>query len=157
MIKYTFILFLSIFFIGCVNQPNPSSTLPSWAVNSKASNPIYYYAVGEGVSKEEAKKDALKQISSAISVTISSSTTTTKTATQDSYKRKIQDIIKSSTQKIKFTGVKVLKNAYANGIWYSDVQVNREILFQAQKDAMLLEYNSTLKLWNKIKQKMLAV
>lgn len=156
MFKYFFILFFSIFFIGCTGggstQPKPNTMLPNWAINSKASTSVYYYAIGEGVSKEEAKKDALKQISSAISVTISSSTTTTKTATEDSYKRKIQDIVKSSTQKIKFTGVRVLRNAFANGIWYSEIQVNRKILFQAQKDVMLLEYNRTLKLWKKIKQ-----
>ena len=155
MLKYLFLVISVIFLIGCGGaQPKPGNSLPEWVVNSQPSSVIYYRAVGEGISKEEAKKSALQQISSEISVTISSQTTSKSTAikssTQDTFNREIQDVIKSSTQKIKFTGVKVLKNAFINGKYYADVEVNREVLFQAQKDAMLIEYNELQKLWKKI-------
>lgn len=155
MLKYLFLVISAIFLIGCGGaQPKPGNSLPEWVVNSQPSSVIYYRAVGEGISKEEAKKSALQQISSEISVTISSQTTSKSTAikssTQDTFNREIQDVIKSSTQKIKFTGVKVLKNAFIDGKYYADVEVNREVLFQAQKDAMLIKYNELQKLWKKI-------
>ena len=155
MLKYFFLAISAIFLIGCTGtQPKLDNSLPEWVVNSKASSVIYYHAVGEGLSKEEAKKSALQQISSEISVTISSQTTSKSTAikssTQDTFNREVRDIIKSSTQKINFTGLKVLKNTFIDGKYYADVEVNREVLFQAQKDAMIIEYNELQKLWKKI-------
>jgi len=157
MTKYIVASLFTIFLIGCaggsnssVSTPIQSNNLPSWAINATPSNPLYYYAVGEGSSKDEAKKNALKQISSQISVTISSSTTSTKIATNTQYSKKIEDITKSSTKKINFTGAKVLKYALSNGTWYANTQVDRNILFEAQKSTMLSEYTKSKKLWNRL-------
>lgn len=156
MMKYLVTIFITIFLVGCAgggNQPSPSkanSSSADWILNPNNSNELFYIATGEGSNLSESKNNALKQISSQISVTISSSTTSTKHATTTTYKKSIQDITKSSTEKIKFTGVTVMDKKLLNGTFYSYVKVDRDILFESQLKDMKLEYNKTMSTWNKI-------
>ncbi len=155
--KYTFLLVLSLIFIGCAagskNQVSqPESTLPSWYINPKTSDSLFYYAVSEGASKDEAKLNALSQVSSEISVSISSSLDIQKISKNDFYQKEIKQNTKSSTDKIKFTGVEIVSNAYFNGMFYTYVKVNRDILFKAQKRSFDIKYKQLLTSWNDVEE-----
>lgn len=154
MLKYISTLFIVLFLAGCAGGSSSAQngTLPNWVLNPSSSNAMYYYSVGEGTNKNEAKNNALKQISEEISVTISSNTTTKKLATTKSYEKTIQDITKASTEKIKFTGVTVTNNAFSNGTFYSYVKVDRGVLFESQEKQMLSTYKKVLSTWNKIEK-----
>lgn len=156
MIRYILSIFITIFLVGCSGLAIPSTpsttnnTVPQWVLNPNNSNDLFFYSVGEGANISEAKNDALKQVSAQISVTISSSTTSTKTATTTTYKRNIENITKSSTEKLNFTGVSIVDKAFHSGTFYSYIKVDKDILFQSQKKEMLQEYNKVKSIWNKI-------
>jgi len=155
MLKYLVSLFITLILVGCSGvgsqptAPKSNGSLPKWVLNPTNSNAIFYYAVGEGSSTTEAKNNALKQVSAEISVTISSSTTSKKYTTLTTYQKNIENITKASTQKIQFTGVSVVDTVFVNGVFYSYIKVNRDVLFQSQLKQMNLEYNKVLSISNK--------
>jgi hypothetical protein len=100
----------------------------------------------------EARKNALAQISSQISVTISSNTLTTKKVTNDTYERDVQNTLKASTQNIKFTGVENLDTTFTNGSFYEYIQVQRGVLFSALKKDFDIEYKTILDTWSHIEK-----
>jgi len=153
MLRHIFSLLTLILFFGCAGVKQPKAPdIPSWILNPNTSNSMYYYAVGQGRDLEESKNDALKQISSEISITISSMTSITKILNDKTYSKTVKDIIKASTNKINFTNIKILKRAVVDGIFYTYIQVDRSVLFQSQKEKMLVKYNQTIKLWNRIQK-----
>jgi len=149
-------IFLLVFlFIGCSNPiqqtvPKKNESFPQWILNPSPSNALFYYASADGINTAEAKNNALKQISSEISITISSNTTSTKLATTTTYEKSIKDITNAVTKEINFTGVTVIEQAFKNGLFYSYVRVNREILFENQFKQMNMTYNTILSLEEKI-------
>jgi hypothetical protein len=133
--------FLFIFFIftGCgVNSPAPTSAVPEWFLNAPSSNSMYYYAVGEGSSKDEAKLRALNQIASEISTTISSKTNINKQSLNINGKKifnaSINQNINAEVKNINFDNAKITKASYSGGKFYVLVRVDRQMLFTKYKN-----------------------
>ena len=66
------ILFMGFIFSGCINNANKSSTIPNWYLSSPQNNLNFIYGVGEGKNIDEAKQNALNDISSRLIVSVSS-------------------------------------------------------------------------------------
>lgn len=143
--------FVLLSILGCV-QPTPSGSksigdLPSWYLNPMKSNSQYFYGVGDGSSKEAAKTKALSQIASQISVNVSSSMDISEKTNNGAYTEQTESNIKSSTENIKFTGVTIIENVFANGEFYTNLKVDRSVLFNAEKKVLDIEYDKVLSLW----------
>ena len=119
MRKNTVLILLSLFLFsayamaGSLQQNVPASA--AWAENPPADNSHYFYGVGYGGSVEDAKNDALSQISSKISVsvasTFSSSTAVERLGDQEDVLQKIKNDVIAKNKQIEFTNVKILKQA----------------------------------------------
>lgn len=159
ILKLTSVLVISLLFIGCaaggLQQPAPSNnvSIPNWYLNPTPSNAQYYYGTSTGETKNEAKLNALAQISAEISVSIESDFEKSVISTNDTYNKTLKQNTKSSVEKMKFTGVKVIETQYINGEYYSYVKVNRDVLFNAQKKAFDQNYKKIVDLWNFAKNK----
>lgn len=152
LLKSSLFIIIASLIVGCGGGAKPApTTLPSWYLNPNASNPIFYYGVGEGSSKAEAKVNALAQVGGKISVSVSSSMDISTTTNNDDYNEKIQSNTKSSIEKIKFTGVTVIENAMSGGKFYTYLKVDRGVLFKAQNKAMQDKYNKVNSLWKHAK------
>ena len=126
---------------GCGGAAGPStSELPKWFLNPPASNPVFYYGVGEGESIDAAKANALAQIGGAISVSVSSDLEINTNVSNDVVNENIKSQTKSSIEKIKFTGAEVVENAQSGAKIYTLVRVDRGVLFAAQKSEMDISY-----------------
>jgi hypothetical protein len=102
---------------------------------------MFYYGVGEGVSADAAKANALAQIGGAISTSISSDMEINTNVSNDIVDENIISQTKSSVEKIKFTGVNVVENRMVGNKVYSQVKVERSVLFASQKAQMDKSYN----------------
>jgi hypothetical protein len=112
---------------------------------------MYYYGVGSGVTKEDAQTKALSNIAARISSTVSASMDISATdSTEKGYTEESKSQVKSTTEKIKFTGVSTLDNAYVDGKFYTSLRVDRAVLFNAQKKLLDVEYEKALTLWNQM-------
>lgn len=152
-LKNILFVLISTLIVGCGGaQPTPSAeNLPKWFLNPTQSNPVFYYGVGEGSSKDAAKANALAQIGGKISVSVSSDLDMSMTINNNQVSESIKSQTKSSIEKIKFTGVDVIENAYQAGKYYTYVKVDRGVLFASQKRAMMVEYNKLNSLFNSAK------
>lgn len=155
LLKISLSALLALSVLGCggaTPQPKQTSSMPSWYLNELPSTSSYYYGVGEGSSKENAQAKALSNIAASISSTVSASMEMS--ASENSatgYSEESKSNVKSSTEKIKFTGVRVVDNAFVDGKFYTNVSVDRDILFNAQKKLLDNDYKKALTLWNQMK------
>jgi len=137
---------------GATPQPKQSSSMPSWYLNELPSTPTYYFGVGEGTSKETAQAKALSNIAASISSTVSASMEMSASQNSDTgYSEESKSNVKSSTEKIKFTGVRVVNTEFISGKFYTNVSVDRDVLFNAQKKNLDNDYKKALTLWNQMK------
>jgi len=153
-LKTFFSVIVALTILGCggvTPKPKQTSSMPSWYLNELPSTSSYYYGVGEGSSKEEAKANALSNIAASISLVVSSSIEVSATDSSDAgYSQESKSNVKSTTEKIKFTGVRVIKNAFVNDKFYTSVSVDRDILFNTQKKILDNDYKKALNLWNQM-------
>jgi hypothetical protein len=148
IVALTFAFFIS----GCGGSSGPStSDLPKWYLNPPSSNPMYYYGVGEGASVDAAKANALAQVGGAISTSVSSKMQINTNVSNDVVNENIVSQTKSSIEKIKFTGVDVVKNSARGAKIYSQVRVDRSVLFASQKSQMDKSYNKMKSLFQSAK------
>ncbi len=149
------ILFLVVGCGGGTPQPvKAKSSIPSWYLNSQQANSNYYYGVGEGDTKENANAKALSAIAGLISTSVASSMDISESdSTKDGYFQESKSNIKTSTQTMKFTGIAELQNEYIDGVFYANVQVDRVILFNAQKKLLDNDYKKALTSWNQTRSK----
>jgi hypothetical protein len=152
MFKYFFsVITLAFFMSGCGGGGPSTSELPKWYLNPPASNPILYYGVGEGANVDAAKANALAQIGGAISTSISSDMEINTNVSNDIVDENIVSKTKSSIEKIKFTGVSVVENKVVGSKVYSQVRVDRSVLFASQKAQMDKSYNKMKSLFKSAK------
>lgn len=145
---FSFVFFMS----GCGGASGPStSELPKWFLNPPASNPVFYYGVGDGESVDAAKANALAQIGGTISTSVSSDLEINTNVANDVINENIKSQTKSSIEKIKFTGVTVVENAQSGGKIYTLVKVDRGALFAAQKSEMDVSYKKMNSLYESSK------
>ncbi len=150
------LLTLSAFLIlGCGGaSPKPSaSTMPNWYLNQPLSDANNYYGVGSGSSKEAAYSNALAQVGGEISTKISSSTDMTDIDSNDKFTSDTTIKTKTSIETMKFTGVTVVQNAYVDGKFYTYLEVNRNVLYKAQKRAFDENYNKLTSFYASAKNK----
>ncbi len=147
----TLALFTAFFISGCGGAGPSTSELPKWYLNPPASNPIFYYGVGEGSSVDAAKANALAQIGGTISTSVSSDMEINTNVSNDVVNENIASQTKSSIEKIKFTGVNVIENSASGGKFYTQVRVDRGVLFSAQKSQMDVSYKKMISLYNSSK------
>ena len=150
------IVFIFIFFliVGCGGAtPSPSSAdLPAWYLNQPASDSSYYYGVGNGATKEEARTSALAQVGGEISTNVSSSMDVSIHTTSEEYTKNVELKTKSSIGNIKFTGVEIIENKLISGKIYTYLKVDRKVLFTAQKKVMDSKYNKLTSLYKHSKE-----
>ncbi|QSZ41383.1 hypothetical protein GJV85_04435 [Sulfurimonas aquatica] len=152
-LKMIFLTSLTTLFIGCGGATGPTpSALPQWYLNPPQSNQSFYYGVGEGSSKDAAKANALAQIGGTIAVNISSELDMKTEVHNDEYSENVKTQTKASVEKIKFTGVNVIENAYIAGKYYSYLNVDRAVLFDAQESAMKVDYANIKSLYKTSKE-----
>jgi hypothetical protein len=153
IVKFATGLLVAFMFVGCAAGGLQSTTssntgIPKWYLNPTPSNTQFYYGAAIGETKNEAKLNALSQISSEISVNIESDFEKNIVLTDDSYNKTLKQNTKASVEKMKFTGVKVIETQYINSEYYSYVKVDRSVLFNAQKKVFDQEYKKIIDLWN---------
>jgi hypothetical protein len=117
------------------------------------SNSINYYGVGVANTKEGARANALAQIGGEISTKISHSLDMTLSEHNDNITSDTKINTKTSIEKMKFTGVTVLENAYVDGKFYAYVQVDRDALFASQKREFDEKYNKLTSFYKSAKSR----
>jgi len=124
MKKFIITLFVIINFIGCFSKPQP----PEWAVNIPADNNLYFYASGQGFTKEGAVKQALNDIASRLNVSISSNLLINKGIFKDEAYNEVNQQINTKVSNIQFNNYKVIKSKQIDNQVYVLVQVDKNKL-----------------------------
>jgi hypothetical protein len=112
--KLLFILSIIAFFTACVGEKkNTPIQLPKWYLNPPANNFTTLYGTGEGKTLNEAKNNALKDMSEKLVVSVASSmnsiTTTSDDGTNSSYLKENIKNVKVEAKKITFSNYKTQK------------------------------------------------
>lgn len=158
MTKYRLLLSTALVVVlsGCMGGSaklglsSNNSGEPSWYLNSKKSDNQYYYGVGEGSTKAEAKTEALRQIASEISVGISSSMEVNKNTSNGSYSKSVKQNTKATVKQIEFTNVEIIENVQQNNKIYTSLKVSKSRLFQAQKTILDKKFTTLNSIWSTI-------
>jgi hypothetical protein len=134
------LLTLSIiaFFTACVGEKkNTTIELPKWYLNPPANNFITLYGTGEGKTLNEAKNNALKDMSEKLVVSVASSmnsiTTTSDDGTNSSYLKENIKNVKVEAKKITFSNYKTQKAIQNGNSFFVMVSSDRHELFNEQK------------------------
>ena len=114
--------------------------VPTWYLNAPSNTPIHLYGTGEASSLNQAKTNALKNMSENLVVTVQSSINTITKASGKTYSKNIIKDIKLEAKKITFSNYKVKKAIQSSNSFFALVSVNRNELFiQKQKEFKLLD------------------
>lgn len=135
---------------GCSTPTAASDTAQPWQAPKDTAR--YYYAAGEGVSKDAAKNSALSDISSRISVTIEATGVLEKLYEDDGEDERIHETMKNTVtaraKTIEYTNVTVEKSQRIADHWRVLVRVDRKELFEhylaklvEQDKALQVEYD----------------
>ena len=137
--NYILILLLSFLFISCSSSQKELKiqSIPSWFLSSQVQDKDNLYGRSSAYSLEEAKKQALSNISSYLSVEIQSSTNIQKKSGNGYYDKNVSQKINTSTKKLQFTNAKIIKNIIIDSKYYVLVQVNKNKLFDENKNILL--------------------
>ena len=151
IINFTLVLFLGFLFISCTGAQKKlkSQDIPSWFLSSPAQDKNNLYGTSSAYSLEQAKKQALNNISSYLSIEIQSSTEIQKNSGNGYYNHNISQNISTNTKKLQFTNTKIIKDKIINSKYYVLVQVNKNKLFDENKNILL---NSDKNINNKMKE-----
>lgn len=144
-----FVLFILLSFSACVSSTKPEKNivLPSWYLTSNSVDAHNFYGTSSAYSLEEAKNQALKNVSAYLSVEIRSKTDITKTSSNNNYNKTVVQNIISQTKKLQFNNAKIIKKVFLDNKYYVLVQINRAKLFDEH-------YNLLEILDNNIKSKL---
>ena len=139
IINFTLVLFLGFLFISCTGAQKKlkSQDIPSWFLSSPAQDKNNLYGTSSAYSLEQAKKQALNNISSYLSIEIQSSTEIQKNSGNGYYNHNISQNISTNTKKLQFTNTKIIKDTIINSKYYVLVQVNKNKLFDENKNILL--------------------
>lgn len=133
-----FLLIISIslvlLFSGCSkNKPVKVDSYPNWYINPPVNNENYLYGEGLGVTKDEAKQNALHNLSSRLIVKVSSSIQTNTNSYSNgvvgSYNKSIQKDVKTEIEKIQLSNAKTLKTKYVNSEFVTLIQIDKNELY----------------------------
>ena len=151
IINFTLVLFLGFLFISCTGAQKKlkSQDIPSWFLSSPAQDKNNLYGTSSAYSLEQAKKQALNNISSYLSIEIQSSTKIQKNSGNGYYNHNISQNISTNTKKLQFTNTEIIKDTIINSKHYVLVQVNKNKLFDENKNILL---NSDKHINNKMKE-----
>ena len=142
IILRNFILFLgfSIIFTGCVKMPtlkdskHTTSSIPNWYLNAPQNSSKYIYGTGESNSVDNAKNEALNNMSARLVTSVGSSLkATTKSSSDGTYSKDVSKQLKVEVQKIRFTNATIEKNAVVGNNFYVLAKVDRIELFNTKK------------------------
>lgn len=146
MTKHTIFIFkniilffiLSFTFISCSTKENKINTLslPSWFIKPTYQDNKNFYAISSSYSIEEAKKQALNNISSYLSIEIKSSTNIQKNTSLGFYEKNVSQNINTYTKKLQFINAEIIKNEIIDSKFYVLVEVNKNKLFNENKNIL---------------------
>ena len=117
-----------------------SYSLPKWFLNPPKNNHDNLFGVGQGMTVEDATKEALNQVASKISVTISSNWEKTESQRTSggsiAYSKEINNNLKSKVAEIRFNNYEVLDNDILDQKVYVLVAVNKNTLLMDKKSEL---------------------
>ena len=142
IILRNFILFLSfsIIFTGCIKMPtskdgkHTASSIPNWYLKAPQNSSEYIYGTGESNSIDNAKNEALNNMSARLVTSVGSSLkSTTKSSSDGTYSKDVSKQLKVEVQKIRFANATIEKNAVVGNNFYVLAKVDRIELFNTKK------------------------
>jgi hypothetical protein len=145
------ISFLLIVLTACSNskQNTQTTTLPSWYLNAPNNTIEKLYGTGEAFSLNEAKTNALSNMSQNLIVSVDSSINTKTEINNNNYNKTIIRDIKLKSKKIDFTNYKVEKAIQSGVNYFVLVSVNKnELFYQKKKELDLLDNKIELSINN---------
>lgn len=142
------LIFLNI--QGCSNSKKTIQTsLPKWYMNSPLNTSTTLYGTGEANSLNEAKTNALNNMSQQLVVSVQSSMNTITKSSSNSYSKELIRDIKLSAKKITFSNYKVQKVVQSGNSFFVLLSVNRIKLFnEKQKELNTLDIKIETSLTN---------
>ena len=128
-------LMVIVFFIGCSSSSTiTKNTYPQWYINPPVNTSNYLFAEGIGVTKEEAKQNALNTVASGLIVNLSSTTQIDKEIYSNgvvtSYNKSVQQNIQTNVQNIEFSNPKIIQSQYINSEFIVLLQINKQELYK---------------------------
>lgn len=99
---------------GSVPQPEAEEmAMPAWYTNPPANNPIYLYGLGDGMTNDQAVKNALDNLASRLSVTVQSTyevNTKIQKGYSESFSQSSERNLKSEVSKIRISNYEIDKS-----------------------------------------------
>ncbi len=145
MKKYIYIVMISFLFLGCSKQPaqpTQQAKIPSWYLQAPKNNANFLYGTGESYDKQEAKANALSDMSSRLVVAVGSSMSMkTKSSTLEGFSNDVSRDVKVEAKKIKFTNAIIDKIQAANGNIYVLMKVNKKELYKSKHKDFIAQDN----------------
>ncbi len=136
------ISFLLIVLTACSSSKQNTQTtkLPSWYLNTPNNTIEKLYGTGEAFSLDEAKTNALSNMSQNLIVSVNSTINTKTKIDNNNYNKEITRDIKLQSKKISFTNYKVEKAIQSGVNYFVLVSVNKnELFYQKKKELDLLD------------------
>ena len=124
MIKSFFFPLTLFLAFGCVQSPKP---LPEW-ITHQQSHPDYWYGLGIGNNREDARVRAINEIASQISVNISSTMSGIKTEYNFNVNEFTKQVINSRIDNT-IENIEIIDSYEANGIFYLQTRLSRHTYY----------------------------
>lgn len=110
--------------------------LPNWVLNPPADNSLTYYGVGQGSDLDRAKNQALKEISSKISVSVGGKTQLTSTVRNENFSQLASVQVNTETQNKELQNYKIEKSEQRDGQFFTQVSIEKADLAKSWKDKL---------------------
>ena len=104
------LFFLVLFILSSCSSPKQTIKYPKWFYEGQGDTKLYYYGIGEGGTKQEAKLNALNDIASKISTEIKSSFTSTTSSFNETYSKSSSKNIIAKVKNIEFSSFKIVNS-----------------------------------------------
>lgn len=160
MKNYIQLLLIVILINGCyknnstIEKTNTQVSIPNWYINSPANTNANIYGIGEGETIDDAKNNALNNMSSKLLVNISSDLTRKKVSSSDGYyENNIEENLKVKVENIQYTNINVEKNSLINYNYYLLVKVDRIKLFKENEKKFKLIDNKLKNSYSELSNK----
>lgn len=139
-ISISIFILLNIFGCSSSKQNTNINSLPAWYLNTPSNTGDKLYGTGEAFNLNEAKTNALSNMSEKLIVSVNSSINTTTKTTNNSYSKDITKNINLKSKQINFTNYKVEKVVQSNSSFFVLLSVDKLALFnEKQKELNLLD------------------
>jgi len=116
-----------------MNESSQNQGIPSWYLNPQPNTELKLFGTGEGHSFDEARNNALDNISKRLIVKINSNFQSQTSSSGNNYSKDTTNTLNISTEQMQYTNPKLERSALNKNIYYTEFSINKQELLKHLK------------------------